>query len=172
MVWVIFFGIYALILIFLNRQVSRKSFRSNSAARSFYSSLVNYFILFGAPWYAVIVAGTYWGFTNPDELSKESCPVRPIPAYKAGLYGLTENRQLSNSNPKPPFIPVHRTGHSGCFSKYKLSMGDDRGIWLVVGIGISVALSYAVTYQYAYWKGNDEGRHEQAVVDGTDKFEK
>jgi len=49
-------------------------------------------------------------------ISKESCPVRPIPAYKAGLYGLTENRQLSNSNPKPPFIPVHRTGHSGCFS--------------------------------------------------------
>jgi len=43
--------------------------------------------------------------------------VRPIPAYKAGLYGLTENRQLSNSNPKPPFIPVHRTGHSACFSK-------------------------------------------------------
>jgi len=53
--------------------------------------------------------------------SKESCPVRPIPAYKAGLYGLTENRQLSNSNPKPPFIPVHRTGHSGCFSKVHTS---------------------------------------------------
>src|SRR3989304_628811 len=50
--------------------------------------------------------------------SKESCPVRPTPAYKAGLYGLTENRQLSNSNTKPPFIPVHRTGHSGCFSKF------------------------------------------------------
>jgi len=51
-----------------------------------------------------------------DILSKESCPVRPIPAYKAGLYGLTENRQLSESNSKPPFIPVHRTGHSGNFS--------------------------------------------------------
>jgi len=50
-------------------------------------------------------------------LSKESCPVRPIPAYKAGLYGLTEDRQLSESNSKPPFIPVHRTGHSGNFSK-------------------------------------------------------
>jgi len=43
--------------------------------------------------------------------------VRPIPAYKAGLYGLTENRQLSNSNPKPAFIPVHRTGFSACFNK-------------------------------------------------------
>jgi hypothetical protein len=43
--------------------------------------------------------------------------VRPIPAYKAGLYGLTENRKLSESNSKPPFIPVHRTGHSGNFSK-------------------------------------------------------
>ena len=50
--------------------------------------------------------------------SKESCPVRPIPAYKAGLYGLTENRQLSNSNPKPAFIPVHRTGFSACFNKF------------------------------------------------------
>src|SRR4030043_1922780 len=49
--------------------------------------------------------------------SKESCPVRPIPAYKAGLYGLTEDRQLSESNSKPPFIPVHRTGFSGCFNK-------------------------------------------------------
>jgi hypothetical protein len=52
-------------------------------------------------------------FQNP---SKESCPVRPIPAYKAGLYGLTEDRQLSESNSKPPFIPVHRTGFSGCFN--------------------------------------------------------
>ena len=52
--------------------------------------------------------------------SKESCPVRPIPAYKAGLYGLTENRQLSNSNPKPAFIPVHRTGFSACFNKRTL----------------------------------------------------
>jgi len=43
--------------------------------------------------------------------------VRPIPAYKAGLYGLTEDRQLSESNSKPPFIPVHRTGHSGNLSK-------------------------------------------------------
>ena len=49
--------------------------------------------------------------------SKESCPVRPIPAYKAGLYGLTENRQLSESNSKPPFIPVHRTGFSGGLNK-------------------------------------------------------
>ena len=48
--------------------------------------------------------------------------MRRIPAYKAGLYGLTENRQLSNSNPKPPFIPVHRTGHSGCFSKKKIPL--------------------------------------------------
>ena len=45
--------------------------------------------------------------------------MRPIPAYKAGLYGLTEDRQLSESNSKPPFIPVHRTGHSGNFSKMK-----------------------------------------------------
>jgi hypothetical protein len=51
------------------------------------------------------------------EPSKESCHVRPIPAYKAGLYGLTENRQLSESNSKPPFIPVHRTGLSGYFNK-------------------------------------------------------
>ena len=43
--------------------------------------------------------------------------MRPIPAYKAGLYGLTENRQLSNSNPKPALIPVHRTGFSACFNK-------------------------------------------------------
>jgi len=50
--------------------------------------------------------------------SKESCPVRPIPAHKAGLYGLTENQQLSNSNPKPAFIPVHRTGFSACFNKW------------------------------------------------------
>ena len=38
-------------------------------------------------------------------------------AIKAGLYGLTENRQLSESNSKPPFIPVHRTGFSGCLNK-------------------------------------------------------
>jgi hypothetical protein len=59
----------------------------------------------------------------PEETdhSKESCPVRPIPAYKAGLYGLTEDRQLSESNSKPPFIPVHRTGFSGCFNKILLS---------------------------------------------------
>ena len=44
--------------------------------------------------------------------------MRPIPAYKAGLYGLTENRQLSESNSKPPFIPVHRTGFSGGLNKY------------------------------------------------------
>ena len=50
-------------------------------------------------------------------ITKESGPVRPIPAYKAGHYGLTENRQLSNSNPKPAFIPVHRTGFSACFNK-------------------------------------------------------
>lgn len=49
--------------------------------------------------------------------SKESCPVRRIPACKAGLYGLTEDRELSESNSKPPFIPVHRIGHSGIFSK-------------------------------------------------------
>jgi len=49
--------------------------------------------------------------------SKESCPVRPIPAYKAGLYGLTEDRQLSNANTKPAFIPVHRTGFSACLNK-------------------------------------------------------
>ena len=42
--------------------------------------------------------------------------MRPIPAYKAGLCGLTETRQLSNSNSKSPFIPVHRTGHFGCLS--------------------------------------------------------
>ena len=66
-----------------------------------------------------------WFFTPTFTLwSKESCPMRPIPAYKAGLYGLTENRQLSNSNPKPPFIPVHRTGHSGCFSKVLYSTGQ------------------------------------------------
>jgi hypothetical protein len=53
-------------------------------------------------------------------LSKESCPVRPIPAYKAGLYGLTENRQLSNANTKPAFIPVHRTGFSACLNKGSL----------------------------------------------------
>jgi hypothetical protein len=47
--------------------------------------------------------------------------VRPIPAYKAGLYGLTEDRQLSESNSKPPFIPVHRTGFSGCFNKMVLA---------------------------------------------------
>jgi hypothetical protein len=51
------------------------------------------------------------------DLSKESCPVRLIPAYKAGLYGLTETRQLSNSNSKPPLIPVHRTGFSGYSNK-------------------------------------------------------
>ncbi|MDP2910012.1 MAG: hypothetical protein Q8N69_02995 [bacterium] len=50
--------------------------------------------------------------------SKESCPVRPIPAYKAGLYGLTENRKLSNANSKLSFIPVHRTGFSASFNKF------------------------------------------------------
>jgi hypothetical protein len=35
----------------------------------------------------------------------------------AGLYGLTEDRQLSNSNAKPPFIPVHRRGFSRYFNK-------------------------------------------------------
>ena len=49
--------------------------------------------------------------------------MRPIPAYKAGLYGLTEDRQLSESNSKPPFIPVHRTGHSGNFSKFQMKNG-------------------------------------------------
>ena len=49
--------------------------------------------------------------------SEESYPVRPIPAYKAGLYGLTENQQLSNTSPKPAFIPVHRTGFSAYFNK-------------------------------------------------------
>ncbi len=43
--------------------------------------------------------------------------MRPIPAYKAGLYGLTENRQLSESNSKSPFIPVHRTEFSGFLNK-------------------------------------------------------
>jgi hypothetical protein len=58
-----------------------------------------------------------------EKASKESCPVRPIPAYKAGLYGLTETRQLSNSNTKPAFIPVHRTGFSASFNKYYTSTG-------------------------------------------------
>jgi len=49
--------------------------------------------------------------------SKESCPVRPIPAHRAGLYGLTETRQLSDSNSKPAFIPVHRTGFSAGINK-------------------------------------------------------
>jgi hypothetical protein len=48
--------------------------------------------------------------------------VRAIPAYKAGLYGLTENRQLSESNSKPPFIPVHGTGFSGCLNKLIIKM--------------------------------------------------
>ena len=39
------------------------------------------------------------GIDAPESrISKESCPVRPIPAYKAGLYGLTETRQLSKAN--------------------------------------------------------------------------
>ena len=46
--------------------------------------------------------------------------MRPIPAYKAGLYGLTEDRQLSNANTKPVFIPVHRTGFSACLNKVSL----------------------------------------------------
>jgi len=69
--------------------------------------------------------GTFWGFTNADELSK-----------------------------------------------YKLTTGDDGATWLFLGIGISVALSYVVTYQYAYWRGNEEGKWEQRIVDGTEKFEK
>jgi len=58
-----------------------------------------------------------------EMISKESCPVRPIPAYKAGLYGLTENQQLSNSSPKPAFIPVHRTGFSAYFNKFSRRRG-------------------------------------------------
>jgi hypothetical protein len=42
--------------------------------------------------------------------SKESSPVRPIPAYKAGLYGLTENRQLSNFNSKQHSSPFTERG--------------------------------------------------------------
>jgi len=51
--------------------------------------------------------------------------VRPIPAHRAGLYGLTENRQLSKSNAKPAFIPVHRTGFSAGFNKDRNSNGRD-----------------------------------------------
>jgi len=36
--------------------------------------------------------------------------VRPIPAYKAGLYGLTENRQLSNFNSKQHSSPFTERG--------------------------------------------------------------
>jgi hypothetical protein len=54
--------------------------------------------------------------------------VRPIPAYKAGLYGLTENRQLSESNSKPPFIPVHRTGFSGYFNKKRKALDIFSGL--------------------------------------------
>ena len=64
-------------------------------------------------------------------LSKESCLVRPIPAYKAGLHGLRENRQLSNSNSKPAFIPVHRTGFSASFNK-KIVLSRRVGIQILV----------------------------------------
>ena len=77
----------------------------------------------------------FWGSNYAPFGSKESCrvSVRPIPAYKAGLYGLTESRQLSNSNPKTAFIPVHRTGFSACFNKkslrrvstFRRTMGSD-----------------------------------------------
>jgi len=49
--------------------------------------------------------------------SKENCSMGSIFAYKEGLYDLTENRQLSEPNSKPAFIPVHRTGFAGCLSK-------------------------------------------------------
>ena len=65
-------------------------------------------------------------------LSKESCPVRPIPAYKAGLHGLTEKRQLSNSNPKSAFIPVHRTGFSACFNKWFSLVENSRSILMKI----------------------------------------
>jgi len=41
--------------------------------------------------------------------SEDSFPVRPIPNYEAELYAFTEGRSLSESNSKPPFIPVHTT---------------------------------------------------------------
>jgi hypothetical protein len=50
--------------------------------------------------------------------------VRPIPAYKAGLYGLTETRQLSNSDATPAFIPVHRTGFSAYLNKFYQEIRD------------------------------------------------
>jgi len=68
-----------------------------------------------------------------NSVSKASCPVRPIPAYKEGLYDLTKNRQLSESNSKPPFIPVHRTGFSGCLNK-KLSRRE-----FLKGAGVAIA---------------------------------
>jgi hypothetical protein len=51
------------------------------------------------------------------EEEKSVKKVAPIPAHRAGHYGLTESRQLSYSDSKSLFIPVHRTGHSGCFRK-------------------------------------------------------
>jgi len=66
---------------------------------------------------SVTIVGSVFGGYSLYRQGKESCSMRPIPAYKAGLYGLTENLQPSNSYLKTPFIPVRTTGHSGCFSK-------------------------------------------------------
>jgi hypothetical protein len=125
MIWVVVFWLYTLILIILNRTLSKKSAWSDSVTRSFYSSLGECFIPLGVFWYMVIFAGIYWGFTNSDEL----------------------------------------------FSKYKLSTGSYWETWLLVGIGISVALSYVVTYQYARGKGYTEAWYEQRLIDGTERRE-
>ena len=50
---------------------------------------------------------------NSQTLSQSKETLRPIPAYKAGLYGLTENRQLSNSNQNRHSSPFTERGILG-----------------------------------------------------------
>ncbi len=121
MVWLIIFGIYTLILIFLNRKITKVACLNYSKAWHSYQSLGWLIVWLGVPWCIIILMGTCWGFTNPEYLSK-----------------------------------------------YKFSIGENRAIYLIMLIGVSVGLSYMVTYRYGEANGYAKGGHEQRVVNGKE----
>jgi hypothetical protein len=123
MVWLIFFGIYTLIMVLLSRKIDKVSCLNYSMARPSYCSLGGLIIYLGVPWCVVIWMGTCWVFTNPDYLSN-----------------------------------------------YKLHIGDQLIIFLILLIGASVGLSYMVAYRYGEANGRAKGRHEQRVVDGKESL--
>jgi hypothetical protein len=54
-------------------------------------------------------------------------------------------------------------------SSYKLYIGDQRTIFLILLIGTSVGLSYMVAYRFGEANGYAKGRYEQRVVDGKEQ---